>query len=416
MKTSIFSLLLFCVLSLSVSAQITIGSDTDPQDATLLDIKTNEVEYFDPQSATTDKEGGGILLPRLALTGKNNFPFIVGNTSGDIIKKLRHKGLLVYNLNKSIADLKAGVCVWDGTEWKNISHMELPTAPLWLLGGNAGTNPTTNYLGTQENTPLSFRTNMSDRLYITGTGLVGIGSKSPLTTLHIAGDMRIGVTPIINRAEVLGVDAGSKVGKVQLPVIQAKYVYAQSNAYQWPNKTSLNNGDNIVITWGSSEIKINTVDGKQLMTFNPSGNTFTFKEKALCEFNGFVNYVPFGPTNQFEGDRNKNVVALEVAIQQQVGSSWVDLTKGIGVWEWSSVRNICESVLTPYSVKEFNAGDVIRMVIRRPSATFGLPHNDPATIVDPPDPITGKSAEAYINKPTGSNFSKGLKVRQILDR
>ncbi len=55
----------------------------------------------------------------------------------------------------------------------------------WNLSGNAGTNSSNNFLGTTDSKPIKFRTNNSVRMTITSGGKVGIGSVSPVSTLHI---------------------------------------------------------------------------------------------------------------------------------------------------------------------------------------------------------------------------------------
>jgi hypothetical protein len=55
----------------------------------------------------------------------------------------------------------------------------------WTLTGNAGTNPSSNYLGTADNQPLAISTNASEKMRITPNGFVGIGTKTPLSTLNL---------------------------------------------------------------------------------------------------------------------------------------------------------------------------------------------------------------------------------------
>lgn len=45
----------------------------------------------------------------------------------------------------------------------------------WLTSGNVGTNPTTNFLGTTDNTDLVFRTNNAEQLRLSSVGSVGLG-------------------------------------------------------------------------------------------------------------------------------------------------------------------------------------------------------------------------------------------------
>ena len=57
----------------------------------------------------------------------------------------------------------------------------------WLLGGNSGTNPATNFLGTTDNQPLVFRANNTERMRLNASGNLGIGTAAPAFPLDIAG-------------------------------------------------------------------------------------------------------------------------------------------------------------------------------------------------------------------------------------
>src|SRR5215204_5839286 len=56
----------------------------------------------------------------------------------------------------------------------------------WDLTGNKGTNPTTNFLGATDNQPLIIRTNNTEKVRVTSTGNIGIGTTNPARTLEIA--------------------------------------------------------------------------------------------------------------------------------------------------------------------------------------------------------------------------------------
>lgn len=55
----------------------------------------------------------------------------------------------------------------------------------WNLTGNAGTNPSTNFLGTTDNNRLVFRTNNTEKMTILANGNVGINITNPLSPLEI---------------------------------------------------------------------------------------------------------------------------------------------------------------------------------------------------------------------------------------
>src|SRR5690606_29971951 len=59
----------------------------------------------------------------------------------------------------------------------------------WTTTGNAGTNATTNFLGTTDNIDLVFRTNNTERMRVDNTGNVGIGTNNPGDRLHVVGDI-----------------------------------------------------------------------------------------------------------------------------------------------------------------------------------------------------------------------------------
>ena len=55
----------------------------------------------------------------------------------------------------------------------------------WLLNGNAGTLPPTNFLGTTDNQALVFKTNDTEAMRITNTRSVGIGTSTPVRMLDV---------------------------------------------------------------------------------------------------------------------------------------------------------------------------------------------------------------------------------------
>lgn len=55
----------------------------------------------------------------------------------------------------------------------------------WQLSGNYGTDPFTQYLGTQDNTPLIFKTNDAFAMKLSENGKLGIGTDDPLAHLHV---------------------------------------------------------------------------------------------------------------------------------------------------------------------------------------------------------------------------------------
>jgi hypothetical protein len=58
----------------------------------------------------------------------------------------------------------------------------------WRTNGNAGTNPTTNFLGTTDATDLIIRTNDTARVYVKASGKIGVGTQTPVADLHVIGN------------------------------------------------------------------------------------------------------------------------------------------------------------------------------------------------------------------------------------
>src|SRR5690349_12661716 len=55
----------------------------------------------------------------------------------------------------------------------------------WTLTGNAGTNPSNNFLGTTDSQPLVIRTNGREAMRVTPDGKVGIGTATPKYSLSL---------------------------------------------------------------------------------------------------------------------------------------------------------------------------------------------------------------------------------------
>lgn len=126
-------------------------------------------------SAMLDVEASdkGLLIPRISIPNLNNAaPVTAPQTS-----------LLVYNTNTSTG---VGYYYWSGTAWiKLLSSSPASVGDAWLLTGNAGTNPTNNFLGTIDNQALVLRTNNSERVRVLSNGRVGIATTNPQGFTHI---------------------------------------------------------------------------------------------------------------------------------------------------------------------------------------------------------------------------------------
>jgi 3-methyladenine DNA glycosylase Mpg len=157
---------LFCILSLKTGFAQNVGisstSSFTPDASAGLDISYSNK---------------GLLIPRVALTATNAAgPITAPATS-----------LLVYNTataGTAPNNVIPGYYYWNGVAWAALSTgTQANTA--WLLSGNAGINPATNFLGTTDNSSLRFRTNNIQGLLLDTLGNAAVGN-APLFTAGVA--------------------------------------------------------------------------------------------------------------------------------------------------------------------------------------------------------------------------------------
>jgi len=114
-------LTIFCFPFFS-AAQVGIGTAT-PHGSAMLDVSST---------------GSGILVPRMTETQRN----AIGSPAA---------GLLLYQ-----TDNNPGFYYFSGSSWVFLPGSN---AGGWELNGNTGTDPSSNFIGTNDNTALTFRTN-----------------------------------------------------------------------------------------------------------------------------------------------------------------------------------------------------------------------------------------------------------------
>lgn len=210
--------LLICLAGIVSSfSQVGIGTINPNEDAAL-DITSN------PQSP------GGLLLPRLELTGENNPHPLTQHV----------EGMTVYNTN-TINDVTAGFYYNDGAKWIKIGGA-IPNNDKWSLQGNARTDPDTNFIGTTDNQTLRIRTNNIARLEINGeNGQVrsfNFGTSDRPTYSWIGGDDNTGIYSPLYRN--IGFSTN---GTEKLRIPNANQVHAMQSGthelpfYSWANDT-----------------------------------------------------------------------------------------------------------------------------------------------------------------------------------
>lgn len=114
----------------------------------------------------------GILIPRVALSSTG----VAAPVTSPAV------GLLVFNTTTA-GNVTPGFYYWDGTQWSRIQNGQ---GNDWTLTGNAGTTPTTNFIGTTDNQPLSVKTNNTEQMRVLTNGNVGIGTSTPGYRLDLA--------------------------------------------------------------------------------------------------------------------------------------------------------------------------------------------------------------------------------------
>lgn len=158
--------LLFFLGSTSVFSQVGVNTTT-PNAA------------FDVNSATQ-----GVLVSRVALTSKTVAAPVVNPQGGALAN-----GTLVFNTATTGTvpnNVSPGFYYWNASTSRWIAITSEANSQDWLLTGNAGTNPATNFLGTTDARDLVVKTNNTQRLKIenavsptTGTsGDILIGSST----------------------------------------------------------------------------------------------------------------------------------------------------------------------------------------------------------------------------------------------
>ena len=140
------------------------------------------------QSAALDISSStkGLLMPRMTMQQRS------------LIQKPA-QGLVIYQ-----TDFLSGFYFYDGLEWNamNSQNSIAGTDGDWSLIGNAGTTPSTNFVGTTDNVPLVFKTNNQFAGYIQPSGKINtfFGHQSGNSLIGMlnagsptAGELNVGV-------------------------------------------------------------------------------------------------------------------------------------------------------------------------------------------------------------------------------
>jgi len=145
-----------------------IGSSLFAQNVAINDDGAvgNSHSILDVDVSTNDK---GVIIPRLSTAQRTG---ITGLGVTD-------EGLTVYD------ETLNSFWFWDGTQWVQLQNAG--GAAGWLITGNTGTAPATNFVGTTDNVDFVTRTNNTEKVRVTAAGFVGIGIPGPTQKLDVQG-------------------------------------------------------------------------------------------------------------------------------------------------------------------------------------------------------------------------------------
>ena len=150
MKKFILFLIVCLLLSQSINAQNIGISDVaiTPDASAMLEVKASNK---------------GLLIPRVSLSSTTDNTTIASPATS----------LLVYNTataGTAPNNVTPGYYYWTGSKWMRLLAVDDKVA--WLLTGNSGTTPATNFLGTTDAQPLVIKTNNAERSRILSNGQV----------------------------------------------------------------------------------------------------------------------------------------------------------------------------------------------------------------------------------------------------
>ena len=180
----------------------------------------------------------------------------------------------------------------------------------WLLHGNSGTNPTSFYLGTNDNQPLVIRTNSAEKARVLTNGNIGINTTAPTQKLDVNGQVRL------------------RTGAALSYILQSDAIGTGS----WVNPTSiltpvtLNGSAWTILGNSGTNAAINFVGTTDNVDFVVRTNNI---EKARFLTNGNIGINTIAPTQKLDVNgqiRLRTSAALGFILQSDaIGTgSWID--------------------------------------------------------------------------------------------
>ena len=92
-----------------------------------------------------------------------------------------------------------------GDGYLTLQSIPYPTGAYWNIGGNTGSNTSTNYIGTTDNHSLLFKTNSVPVMWLdSATQYAGIGTTAPTSKLQVVGSFQAQTADSITQGVVVG--------------------------------------------------------------------------------------------------------------------------------------------------------------------------------------------------------------------
>ena len=134
------------------------------------------------------------------------------------------------------------------------------TTNMWSQNGNAGTNASSNFVGTVDPQPLVFKSNNFEGFRIATNGNLGLGTITPLDKLHIVGNIRM-------------VDGNQGLGKIMTSDFNGKATWQDATANAWGlnGNSGTNPTNNFIGTIDNQSLAFRTNNTERMTVLN-TGN------------------------------------------------------------------------------------------------------------------------------------------------